>query len=95
MEGIFETCRTENPDDGFDALECVTNGLNNGIADLNNGIADLNSKVDCLSEGVDVFFTIFLSIIMFIMQAGFGMLCAGSVRRKNVQNTLLKHFLDA
>jgi Amt family ammonium transporter len=88
MEDIFETCRIDNPDDGFDALECVTNGLNNVIADL-------NSKVDSLSEGVDVFFTIFASVIMFIMQAGFGMLCAGSVRRKNVQNTLLKHFLDA
>jgi Amt family ammonium transporter len=88
MEDIFETCRIENPDDGFDALECVTNGLNDGIADL-------NSKVDSLSEGVDVFFTIFASVIMFIMQAGFGMLCAGSVRGKDVQNTLLKHFLDA
>jgi len=29
------------------------------------------------------------------MQAGFAMLCAGSVRRKNVQNTMLKNLLDA
>jgi ammonium transporter, Amt family len=29
------------------------------------------------------------------MQAGFAMLCAGSVRRKNAQNTMLKNLLDA
>jgi len=29
------------------------------------------------------------------MQAGFAMICAGSVRRKNVQNTMLKNLLDA
>ena len=29
------------------------------------------------------------------MQAGFAMLCAGSVRRKNTQNTMLKNLLDA
>jgi len=29
------------------------------------------------------------------MQAGFAMLCAGSVRLKNVQNTMLKNLLDA
>ena len=32
---------------------------------------------------------------MFFMQAGFAMLCAGSVRRKNAQNTMLKNLLDA
>ena len=29
------------------------------------------------------------------MQAGFAMLCAGAVRKKNVQNTMLKNLLDA
>ena len=28
--------------------------------------------------------------LVFFMQAGFAMLCAGSVRRKNTQNTMLK-----
>jgi Amt family ammonium transporter len=32
---------------------------------------------------------------MFFMQAGFAVLCAGCVRSKNVQNTLMKNFLDA
>lgn len=29
------------------------------------------------------------------MQAGFAMLCAGSVRKKNTHNTMLKNLLDA
>jgi Amt family ammonium transporter len=29
------------------------------------------------------------------MQAGFAMVCAGAVRRKNLQNTMLKNLLDA
>lgn len=33
--------------------------------------------------------------LIFFMQAGFAMLCAGCVRRKNVQNTMLKNLLDA
>ena len=33
--------------------------------------------------------------LVFLMQAGFAMLCAGSIRAKNVQNILLKNLLDA
>jgi ammonium transporter, Amt family len=33
--------------------------------------------------------------MVFLMQGGFAMLCAGCVRRKNVSNTLLKNVLDA
>ena len=32
---------------------------------------------------------------VFLMQAGFAMLCAGSVRQKNVKNIMLKNLLDA
>jgi hypothetical protein len=42
--------------------------------------------------------TIFLIIsaaLVFFMQAGFAMVCAGAVRTKNVQNTMLKNLLDA
>ena len=33
--------------------------------------------------------------MIFFMQSGFAMLCAGNVRVKNVQNTMLKNLLDA
>jgi hypothetical protein len=88
MNDVFETCKLSNPDDGFEALECVANTLNTDMVNL-------NSKLDSLAEGVNIFFLMFASTVMFLMQAGFAMLCAGSVRKKNVQNTLLKNLLDA
>lgn len=36
-----------------------------------------------------------MAALVFFMQAGFAMVCAGSVRRKNLQNTMLKNILDA
>lgn len=88
MNDAFETCKLNNPDDGFEALECVSNVLAANDETINN-------RLESLQYGVDIFFLLFASIVMFTMQAGFAMLCAGSVRRKNVQNTLLKNLLDA
>jgi Amt family ammonium transporter len=48
-----------------------------------------------VAEGVDVFFLLFAGACVFLMQAGFAMLCAGSVRQKNVKNIMLKNLLDA
>jgi Amt family ammonium transporter len=48
-----------------------------------------------LSEGLNVFFLLFAATMVFFMQAGFAMLCAGSVRQKNVKNIMLKNLLDA
>ncbi|GKZ01253.1 ammonium transporter Amt3 [Mayamaea pseudoterrestris] len=38
---------------------------------------------------------VFAASLIFFMQAGFAMVCAGAVRKKNIQNTLLKNLLDA
>lgn len=88
MEEIFQTCQQANPDDAYEALECVSKSFNDEVTTMDQQIASL-------AYGFNTFFLIFASVVMFIMQAGFGMLCAGSVRRKNVQNTMLKNFLDA
>ena len=47
------------------------------------------------ANSIDTFFLIYASSLVFFMQAGFAMLCAGSVQKKNVQNTMLKNLLDA
>mmetsp|Transcript_768 Transcript_768/g.1129 ORF Transcript_768/g.1129 Transcript_768/m.1129 type:complete len:520 (-) Transcript_768:321-1880(-) len=65
-------------------------GDNHGVG---NGI-----EVEALCQlqaGTDVFFLIFSAALVFFMQAGFAMLCAGSVRQKNVKNIMLKNLLDA
>ena len=50
---------------------------------------------DSFSSGLDTFFLIYAASLVFFMQAGFAMLCAGAVQKKNVQNTMLKNLLDA
>lgn len=39
-----------------------------------------------LASSIDSFFLIYAASLVFFMQAGFAMLCAGSVQKKNVQN---------
>jgi Amt family ammonium transporter len=48
-----------------------------------------------MAAGVDTFFLLFAGAAVFLMQSGFAMLCAGSVRQKNVKNIMLKNLLDA
>jgi len=50
---------------------------------------------DGSAVGLDVFYLLFAAAMVFFMQAGFAMLCAGSIRQKNVKNIMLKNILDA
>jgi ammonium transporter, Amt family len=63
-----------------------------------NAYDAVTSASGTLSEvitGLNVFFLLFAGAAVFMMQAGFAMLCAGSVRQKNVKNIMLKNLLDA
>lgn len=44
---------------------------------------------------VDILFTMVSAYLVFFMQCGFAMLCAGSVRAKNAKNIILLNLLDA
>mmetsp|Transcript_35712 Transcript_35712/g.83041 ORF Transcript_35712/g.83041 Transcript_35712/m.83041 type:complete len:495 (-) Transcript_35712:191-1675(-) len=65
--------------------------------------ADIKSYADCVigasttshNEDLDDMYILFMTALIFFMQAGFATLCAGSVRAKNVQNVLLKNFIDS
>ena len=46
-------------------------------------------------SGVDSFYLIYAGALVFFMQIGFAMLCAGSIREKNVKNVLLWNLLDS
>jgi len=91
---LFGTDKTFTADTDR-VLRCCLHGNLNSIKDLASGVdVNLNSIKD-LASGVDVFFLLWAGATVFLMQAGFAMLCAGSVRNKNVKNIMLKNLLDA
>lgn len=53
------------------------------------------SAMDALKFGVNSGWLITSGALVFIMHAGFAMLCAGAIRRKNAMNILLQTMLDA
>jgi Amt family ammonium transporter len=61
-------------------LKCVSSQLNNDV-----GAREF-------AQGV---LLVYAAALVFFMQAGFAMVCAGAVRKKNVQNTMLKNLMDA
>lgn len=79
-ESIYDACASENElESGL--VQCL--GLK------------LEQQNESVLLGMDIFFIIFAAALLFFMQAGFAMVCAGCVRQKNVQNTMLKNLLDA
>jgi Amt family ammonium transporter len=80
---IYQECQTsvQAGEEYQDILECVTKRL----------IEQDSSN----REFTRTLFLIYAAALVFFMQAGFAMVCAGSVRTKNVQNTMLKNLLDA
>ena len=79
---VFQSCQAQYPGANQTVLlECVSSTL----------------EIRAEDKGQDLiqFLYVVAGAMIFIMQSGFAMLCAGSVRVKNVQNTMLKNLLDA
>jgi len=94
------------PPSQADALAQMLCNLSSTIHDLNATTAAqddmimkaMASNTDAIAEtgaSVDGAFMLANAYLVFFMQAGFAMLCAGSVRSKNCMNILLKNVLDA
>ena len=80
---IYNTCLEQAGGDNKDnqVLECIA--------------TEFQADAEILTITSNVFFLIYSASLVFLMQAGFAMICSGSVRKKNVQNTMLKNLLDA
>jgi Amt family ammonium transporter len=55
----------------------------------------LQTETDNLAGGINAFYLIFAGALVYFMQTGFAMLCAGSIRAKNVKNVILWNLLDS
>ena len=72
----YEGCVLASQGNDTVALQC----LGRHLTSVSNDVQTVSDDVHSLQMGVDIFFLIFAATIMFFMQAGFTMLCAGSVR---------------
>lgn len=55
----------------------------------------ISQQTSDLASGIDTFYLIFAGALVYFMQTGFAMLCAGSIRAKNVKNVILWNLLDS
>mmetsp|Transcript_48336 Transcript_48336/g.52253 ORF Transcript_48336/g.52253 Transcript_48336/m.52253 type:complete len:534 (-) Transcript_48336:231-1832(-) len=85
-ETVFESCSAQYTTDQLDSLlQCISDGSAKETAAAKEDIA----------IGLDNFYLIFAGALVFFMQLGFAMLCAGSIRSKNVKNVLLWNLMDS
>ncbi|CAB9521577.1 Ammonium transporter 1 member [Seminavis robusta] len=80
--GIYESCQAIVTPGDMDAL-------------LKCAIQHMEAAQATTVTNVTSYLLIISGALVFFMQAGFAMLCAGSVRKKNTQNSMLKNLLDA
>ena len=87
---VFQTCSDQYPGANTTVLlQCVSDQLENIYNENNDG-----GEGPWSSDLVSFLLTLSGALIFF-MQTGFAMLCAGCVRLKNVQNTMMKNLVDA
>ena len=65
------------------------------VTALEASVTKNTADLKYLPGSVDTLYYLFVGSLVFFMQAGFGLLEAGSVRTKNTKNILLKNLLDA
>jgi len=85
---VFDTCSASFnvQNETSDFIRCIADAQDNGSQ------AD---RIESLAAGIDSFYLIFAGALVYFMQTGFAMLCAGSIRAKNVKNVILWNLLDS
>ncbi len=74
--------------------ECLLEASDDTVSQLSCIAVATDSMNQHQSSTMKMIFLVFCASLVFLMQAGFAMICSGCVRKKNVQNTMLKNLLD-
>jgi len=69
--------------------------LTAAVAKLTKSVEETNAENVEMKNDLNSFYLMWAGALIFLMQAGFATLSAGSIRAKNVKNILLKNLLDA
>ena len=77
------------------SLEATVQGLTATVTAQTYLIGNLTESSGVVSTEMNTFYLMWAGALVFLMQAGFAVLSAGSIRTKNVKNILLKNLLDA
>ena len=92
---LSETTQQES----ITALNAKVATLEAIVANLKTNLSDVDAREAAAeaatTEEVNTFYLLWAGALVFLMQAGFAVLSAGSIRTKNVKNILLKNLLDA
>ena len=77
------------------SLQATINVLNATLSAQQAQITVITETESKSQEELNTFYLMWAGALIFLMQAGFATLSAGSIRAKNVKNILLKSLLDA
>lgn len=98
---IYATCSTSFPDVTTDLpslLKCISDSnqeMSQAAADAAAQAAAGSGATAFLSNDIGSLYVALAGTLVFFMQTGFAMLCAGSIRAKNVRNVILWNLLDS
>jgi hypothetical protein len=84
---VYEACTDAHGDDALLIVQCVAEWVEmarNSTGDGNNAISKQYVSIAELTEWL----LVLTGALVFFMQAGFAMVCAGAIRKKNINNTV-------
>ena len=90
---VYQTCAATHGEDIQLLMQCISNWFeqkdeNRAIGDYGFVASEYVSMSDLTS-----WLLVLTGALIFFMQAGFAMVCAGAIRKKNLNNTVCIYYL--
>jgi hypothetical protein len=95
---VYEACTEKYGEETLDILQCLSNWIEEQNSTTSAATRMNTTTTNTVIDDYDVFradmvdwLLILTGALVFFMQAGFAMVCAGAIRKKNVNNTVCFH----